>query len=534
MRNMTTVSDDSARQPEPDPEIRVIADIARVNASRYPEAEAVVHAGRRLTWSQLDARVVQLANALRDELDVEPGARVSAIAENCLEYFEFYHGTAVAGVIAVPLNQRLALEELADIAERVDPKVLFHDAAHLEQAESLRDRLGCRLVPIGDAMSDSASTTYDSLLAAASTNRPQYRPEPGDPATICFTGGTTGLPKGCVISHGALIEFGRMIQLAQGVRLHDRHLFVRPMAVAPGHRMVSWHGVTAGCTVIANRFEAGEFYRMVEQERCTNTLLSPTMFQMLLDHGNPEGYVVGSLRSVGYGGAPITPDLLAQVVEVFGCELHQNYGGSEAASATHLTPADHQAGRLDSIGRALPGIDVEVVDADGNVLPPGGAGEIIVRGSQLFSRYWGNENATNEVLRDGYYWTGDLATRDAEGYLRLVGRTKDLIISGGYNVYPIEVENALAEHPAVRDVAVIGIPDRKWGEAVHAVIVLADGQTPDADGLVEHCRSRIASYKKPRSIEFVDELPRTTVGKIAKNVLRDRHAALDGQQSGPR
>ena len=523
---MTTISTTGPAMPPADPEIAVIADVARVNAARFPDEDAVVDGTRRLTWRQLHERVTRLANGLRHGLGLHAGDRISVIAENSLEYYELYHGTAAARVIDVPLNQRLALSELGSIVERVNPRVIFHDEPHREAAEALAATVGATLVAIGT--SDTAGLTYDSLLADSSTGRLDDHPIPSDPATICFTGGTTGQPKGCVITHGALIENGRVMPVVQGLRSRDRHLFVRPMAVAPGHRMISWHGCSGGTTVITRKFDAGDFYRHVEAERINTCLLSPTMFQMLLDAGNPSGHDVTSLRSVAYGGAPITPDLLAQVVEAFGCELHQSYGGSEAAIATHLTPQDHLDGRLASIGRPAPGATVRVVQPDGSECGAGEPGEILVRSGQVFAGYWEDQPATDDTLRDGFYWSGDLGMWSDDGYLSIVGRNKDLIISGGFNVYPIEVENALTLHPAVREAAVIGVPHQRWGESVHAVVMLHDGAQVTVDELVEFCRQHIASYKKPQSIEFVDELPRTTVGKVAKNVLRERAMSRRG------
>ena len=419
----------------------------------------------------------------------------------------------------VPLNQRLAFGELIGIVSRVEPRAIFHDATFAELARSLADAVRSAPPSLSARAPDSPTTTCWARPRPAATVPARSRT---DAATICFTGGTTGLPKGCVLSHGALVENGRVVPVTHGLRAGDRHAFVRPMAVAPGHRMTAWHGYLGGTTVIAERFEPAAFYRLVEDQRINVTLLSPTMFQMLLDDGNPAGHDVSSLRSVAYGGAPITPDLLARVLEVFGCELHQNYGGTEAAIATHLTPADHLAGLLDSVGRAAPGVDIRIVDEAGADQPVGTPGEVLVRSDQLFSEYWNDPATTADALRDGYYWTGDVGVRDDDGYVRIVGRTKDLIISGGFNVYPIEVENVLASHPSVREVAVIGVPHPRWGEAVHAVVVLHAGEVVTGAELTEFCRSRIASYKKPQSVEFVDELPRTTVGKVAKNVLRDR------------
>ncbi len=244
------------------------------------------------------------------------------------------------------------------------------------------------------------------------------------------------------------------------------------------------------------------------------------MFQMLLDAGNKERRDLSSFRSAAYGGAPITPALLSQVLDTFDWGLHQSYGGTEAGIATHLSDKDHLEGRLDSVGRDVPGVITSIVDEKGEDVPVGIPGELLVKSDQIMTEYWRNPTATGDALRDGFYWTGDIGVKAQDGYLSIVGRRKDMIISGGFNVYPIEVENVLASHPAVREVAVIGVPDVKWGEAVHAVVVRREGAQPSAQDLIDFCRSRIASYKKPQSVEFVKKLPRTNIGKIDKNRLR--------------
>ena len=371
------------------------------------------------------------------------------------------------------------------------------------------------------AIGGGGTDSYDDLLARASPNRCAQPVAPADAATICFTGGTTGTPKGVVIPHLSLAACGPRTIFYQGLVGFDRHLFVRPMAVAPGHRMTAQHGYSTGTTIIAPRFDPEVFHQLVEQERATTCLLTPTMFQMLLET-DAVGYDLSSLRSFAYGGAPSTPDLIGRVLEEFpAVELHHVYGGTEVAVALHLGPDEHRVGLLDSVGREVPGVEVRMVDEAGREVPDGEPGELIVRSDELMSGYWRDTEATAEALRDGFYRTGDVAVRNDQGYVRLVGRRKDVVISGGFNVYPIEVENVLADHPRVSEVAVIGLPHERWGEAVHAVVVATPGAVVTESELLEFCSGRIASYKKPKSVEVINALPRTSVGKIAKNVLRE-------------
>ena len=502
-------------------DVSVVGDVAAANARKHPGSEAVVDGERRLTWRALHDRVLRQANALSGGLGLAPGDRASMLAENCLEYYEYFHATAAAGVIAAPLNQRLAPSELAAIVEQIEPRVILSDRAHAELAAELAAAAACPVVRIGG----DNRLGYERLLASASATSTGRRPDPESAATICFTGGTTGIPKGVVIPHRSLAACGPRAMLYQGLTGYDRHLFVRPMAVAPGHRMVAQHGFSSGTTIIAPRFDPGIFYRLAEQERATTSLLSPTMFQMLLSEGT-TGFDLSTLKTFAYGGAPSTPDLTARVMEALrNVDLHQVYGGTEIAVALHLGPDEHRAGLLDSVGREVPGVQVRIVDEAGREVPDGDTGELVVRSNELFSEYWRASEASAAALRDGACWTGDLGVRDDQGYVRIVGRSKDVVISGGFNVYPIEVENILADHPAVSEAAVIGLPHQRWGEAVHAVVVTRPGAAVSESALKAFCAGRIASYKIPKSIDFTDALPRTPVGKIAKNALRSERIA---------
>jgi acyl-CoA synthetase (AMP-forming)/AMP-acid ligase II len=486
--------------------------IAEHNSRLAPDLEAVVDGKRRLTWREVHERTARLADALASRLGCRPGDRVAFLGENCLEGYELFHATARAAVLLVPLNDRLAPAELRAILDVVEPRVLFHTAAYAEVAAELG---GPRVATVG------IRAEYDGLLARGTVTAAR---SPCEVSSICFTSGTTGRPKGVQMTHVAQFEFARVEALLEPVEAGARHLFARPMAVAPGHRMIAWHGVPPATTVIMPRFDPDEFFRFVAAERITNVLVAPTMLRMLLDNGNPHGHDLSSLRSMTYGGAPMTAQLLREVLDFFPCSLMQGYGGSEAGQVLVLTGEDHRAGRIETNGRPVPGVEVEIRAPGGHPVVRGEVGELHVRTRQLMSGYWRDPQGTTRVLADGWYATGDLAEERRDGYVAVVGRVSDMIISGGFNVMPLEVEQVIATHPAVLDVAVYAAPDPLWGEAVHAAVVVRAGAAVSADELIALCRDRLASFKKPQRVEFVDELPRTGIGKIDKRALRERSA----------
>jgi acyl-CoA synthetase (AMP-forming)/AMP-acid ligase II len=492
--------------------------IAELNAASVPDLEAVVDGPRRVSWAELHDRTARLAGALQTKLDAHRGERIAFLGTNCLETVELLHATARAGLLYVPLNERLAPAELRAILSSVEPLALLCTESHADMAAELVSGTATLLVGIGDA----ARLGYDELLAAGAP-APAAEPEPV--SSICFTSGTTGRPKGVLMTQRAQQAFARAQAGLEPIRPRARHLFVRQMAVAPGHRMIAWHGITQGTTVVAPRFEPGEFFRAVEAERITNVLLAPTMLRMLLDHGNPAGHDLSSLVCIVYGGAPMTAQLLREVLDFFPCGLMQGYGGSEAGQVLYLSADDHRAGRVKSNGRPVPGVQVEVRDPSGGIVPAGEVGELHVRSEMLMAGYWRDPVTTRKALREGWYATGDLALEEPDGYLRIVGRVSDMIISGGFNIMPLEVEEAIAAHPAVHEVAVYAAPDPLWGEAVEAAVVLRPGHEVAAVELIELCRKRLASFKKPRRIVFLGSIPRTSAGKVDKRALRGRAAA---------
>ena len=502
---------DSEHRLEP----RTIGEIARVNAQWTPTTEAVVDGDRRQSWAQLWERTNRVANALSSKLTLGRGDRVAYLGHSCVEAFELWHAVPRLGALFVPLNERLAVAELERIVGSTEPTALVHDEVFADLAAKLAavadvPRIGIRTPGMYD---------YDELASLGSPDDPAVEVEADDIASICFTSGTTGAPKGVMMRHGAQLAFARQETRLEPILPGARHLFARPMSVAPGHRLAAWHGLGGGTTVLVPRFAAAEFFRVVEHERITNVLLAPTTLRMLLDNGNSRGHDLSSLRTIVYGGAPMSSELLSEVLAFFRCSVLQGYGSSEAGQVLYLSDDDHRTGRLQTNGQPVPGVELSIRDEHGSEVADEDVGELHVRSEQLAAGYWRNPEKTAAAFVGDWYRTGDLCTRTADGRYQIVGRTSDMIISGGFNIMPREVEQVLATHTAVREVAVYGVADRLWGEAVHAAVVLQPGAHVVADELIGLCRAKLASFKKPREIEFVDALPLTAAGKVDKAAL---------------
>jgi acyl-CoA synthetase (AMP-forming)/AMP-acid ligase II len=367
----------------------------------------------------------------------------------------------------------------------------------------------------------------------------EHRAQPADAALQLYTSGTTGRPKGAVLSQQAVFAQIYHWGLLYPVRAGDRQLVVSPMYHAAGLFGFCQGAAVGASLYIAAEFEPLEIVRALDEERLVRASLVPAMIGRLLTEVPDVGRrSYRALRVITYGGSPISETTLRRALEVFDCDFIQSYGMTELACATYLGAADHRralAGRpelLLSVGLPAPGCSIRVVEPRGADLPPGEVGEIWSRGPQMMSGYWNLPEASREALADGWMHTGDAGYLDADGYLYIMDRTKDMIVSGGENVYPREVENALYEHPAVADVAVIGVPSERWGETVKAIVVLAPDRRASAQELMDFCRGRIAGYKRPRSVEFVEALPRNASGKVLKRELRERYWAGHARRVG--
>jgi long-chain acyl-CoA synthetase len=516
-------------------------------AARVHGGSPAVHAdGRSVTYAQLGARVARLAAGLA-ALGVGEGERVAFLGVNSLAHLECWLGVPAAGRVLVDLNTRLAEDELAFMVEDCGPRLLIHDAANAALAAALGARCAALRTLVLDGPGDGETVTYERWLADADADAADSDAGPARPAValdantlaaISYTGGTTGSPKGVMLSHGNLAANALHNLIITGHRSEDVFLHVNPMFHVAGIANVfaaTWVGARQ---VVLPRFDAVAVTETIARERVTLATFVPTMLAMWLDHldAHPEADV-SSLRNLHYAASPISPQLQRRVCETLDCEIAQMYGMTEAApTVTHLSPEAHRRGisgeepfasRLASMGAPVPGVRAEVRDAEGRPIADGEIGEVWVSGPNVMLGYWNRPEATAAALSpDGWYRTGDAAYSDAGGYLFMVDRLKDMIITGGENVYSIEVENALVAMPGVEEAAVFGVPDPRWGERVHAVVVLSGSADIDADALAAHCRARIAGFKVPRSFELRREpLPRSGAGKVLKNPLREPYWA---------
>ena len=502
-----------------------------LNARLFPDKLGARDLSRMLTFAQWDERACKLANGLLG-LGLAKGDRVAILAYNCLEWLEIYAATAKAGLVMVPINFRLLGDDVAYIVENSEASAFIVQHDLVERVGAIRDRLpipSVRYVQFGASRPPAGYVAYEDLIAAAASTEPAVPVAPADTWVFIYTSGTTGRPKGAMRSHGgqALHNLAILANLELGRR--DECLLVMPMCHANSLFFASaFVAAGAGCCVYdAKSFEPEHLLRTLAAQRTTFTSLVPTHYIMML--ALPEAvrarYDVDSVTRLLISSAPARRDTKLAIMETFrNSRLHEMYGSSEAGWVTLLRP-EEQMTRLGSIGRELIGSGpIRLLDEDGNEVADGEVGELHSRTPWCFEGYWKLPDKTAEAFRGPYLSVGDLARRDDEGYYQLVDRKSNMIISGGENIYPSEIENLLGSHPAVKDVAAIARPHALWGEAVHAVIVLRDGTMTSEADILAWCDGRIAGFKRPKSVSFIadEEMPRTATGKILHRVLRDR------------
>jgi long-chain acyl-CoA synthetase len=500
------------------------------NCAEYP---AVIDGETRLTWREVDRRVRSFASELLG-LGVQPGERVAILMLNGFRYLELYYAVPQVGALVVPLNYRLAEPELAAILADSGASTLVVDDSFAPPGQRLADAQPLRLIHAGSGAAPVGMQSYEALIEGAGDTEPDWgRPIDEDALVgLYYTGGTTGRAKGVMLSHKNLAANALHVAIEFRYRPDTNYLHVAPMFHLADMASTFAVSMLGGCHTILDRFSPVPVLETVQRERVTDVALVPTMVNAVLQVPDLRDYDLATMRQLLYGASPMPVPLLKRAMELFPCDFLQAYGMTEASPAlTRLTPEDHRRGtakpgtiweqRLASAGQADVGVDLRVVDEAGKDVAPGVAGEIIARGPNIMRGYWNQLEETAYALRDGWLHTGDLATVDEGNYIYIVDRLKDMIISGGENVYSTEVESAIYAHPAVLEAAVIGVPDPTWGERVHAVVAVKPNHQATADEIVEVCRGRIASYKVPRSIEFVEALPKSGAGKILKRALRD-------------
>jgi fatty-acyl-CoA synthase len=495
---------------------------------------AIIEGARRTSYAELGDMALRLAAALAAQ-GVRQGARVAFLMANCTEYVACEYAVARLGATRVPLAVLLGNDDHVYMMNFAGCETLVYHARFAARVGEMQPRLATltRCVCVGAGADEALPPGHlrlEDLLAAAAPPPAAAAIDPEDIAGIYFTGGTTGRPKGVMLSHRSWFHTYFMEMLDFGIAMHEVFVFATPMTHASGCLILPVL-LRQGTCVVLGQFEPGLLLATIARERATATLLVPTMIYLLLDHPKRAEYDCSSLRNVLYGAAPIAPERLAQAVAAFGPVFTQFFGQTEAPMAlTALQREDHlvddPARRLEvyaSAGRATYAAEIRLVDDAGRDVAPGESGELIARAPNMMSGYLDNPEATAAAIRDGWLHTGDIARRDGEGLYAIVDRKKDMVVSGGYNIYPREVEDALFAHPAVRQAAVIGVPSEKWGEEVKAWVVLHPGQRVGAEELIAFVKERKGSLAAPKSIDFVEAIPVTNLGKVDKKSIRARY-----------
>lgn len=509
----------------------------RYAEEQFPLKTAVVCRNQRFSYSQFADRVSRLAGALKS-LGVGPGDRVAFLSINCHRLLEAYYGVLEAGAVLLPLNVRLAPKEIAFILNDASPRVLFLEKIFLPLVESFRSDVGSieKFVLLDDqpAAPWLFPQNYEDLIASATPFRADITEvDENALGELFYTSGTSANPKGVMLSHRNIYLHGLNNCLTFDATRQHVHLHTIPLFHANGWG--SAHSVTlvGGKHVMIQKWDCAEMFRLIEQERVTGCALVPTMAIALVNSPELGKHDLSSLQRINIGGAASSPTLVKEVEEKLGCICYAGYGLTETSPVLTLaltkTGCDWQGedrfrGQA-MTGYAMPGSELRVVDANDRDVPHDGktVGEIVARGDGVMMGYWNQPESTVQVLRNGWLHTGDLATMDENGYLLIVDRKKDIIVSGGENISSLEVEKAFAAHPSVYEVAVIPVPHEKWGEAPKALVVLKPGAAATEQELIDFCASRIAHYKCPRSVEFISALPKTGTGKILKRELREKY-----------
>lgn len=492
------------------------------NAKTFPDKTAFVCGQVSRTFAEYNARVNRIINGLV-KLGLQGGDRVGVLSTNRIELVEAHGACEKGGFIAVPLNFRYDRNDVEYVARDAELSAIFAGEEYRPLVEGL---------PIPHQFFFDADgrhgNSYERFLAASSTHEPQRLAKPDDIVYMMYTGGTTGRPKGVLLDQYGQVENAKTALIEAAVGPDDRLLTVMPLYHIGGKNFAIAHFHRACTNILVPNFNASDILSLFSSEGIACVLLAPTMIKMLVDELDEKPFLAQRLKNIYYSSAPMPVALLRQAITCFGRVFIQFYGLTESGpSGACLRKEDHlpdgtpqQQRRLASAGRAMAYNEISVVDEAGKELPPGQVGEVRIRATQVMRGYWRNEAATQEAMRDGWIYSGDLGEIDEDGYLYVVGRKKDVIISGGESIYPRELEELLNSHPAIKEVAVIGIPDDKWGEAVTALVALNEPNALSEDDIVEFCRVRLASYKKPRHVFFRDSLPRSSIGKILKSDLR--------------
>ncbi len=506
-------------------------DILRLSARRHPAKTALICGGRALSYGCLDAQANRFANALAG-LGLAKGDRVAVMCPNIAEYAIVHFAAARLGCVLVNLSIMYAPEEVVHIIDRTRAPVLVVDSESCGKIGAVRGRLLAleTVIAIGEPGGLDA-IPFEDFLARGAATAPAARLVETEPVGMTFTGGTTGQPKGALVSHRARHISAYTTVIEHELTAEDVVAAVTPLYHAVGLYIWFQAAMLAGCTtVLLRRWDAGAFVEAVARHRVSAVMTVPVQLRGVLEHAAFDAAKLASLHKIGAGGADVSAGLIARCKAALpGVRVVDHYGQSETGPIAFLKPWDPPEKYM-TVGRPAIGVDMRILDPDGNAVASGEIGEIVVRGDFLFEGYFENPEETALYFRGGDRagWTGDLGVLDEDGYVSLAGRSKDMIVTGGVNVYPRELEVVLEGHEAVGECTVIGVPDEKWGEALVAYIVPAAGRAPDDAALAAYCGERLARFKRPREIRLTAEIPKTPTGKVQKPRLREAYLAGDG------
>jgi len=512
-------------------------DFLSISCAICPERTLMIFEGQRWSYVHTNERVNKLADSLRRH-GVKKGDRIAMLEVNCNQYIEAYFAAAKLGAIFVPLNFRAKVEELFYMISNVEAKMILVGDRYLEMVNDMLPKLASVKQCITLGRMAKGTLRYEDLIEAGSPGEITTEIADDDITILMYTAGTTGRPKAVPLRHSAFVSYVLENVQPADPEIEERNLLTVPLYHVAGIQAVLAAVYGGRTLVLMRQFDTDEWLKIVEKERVTRAMLVPTMLKWIIDHPDFEKYDLTSLEVITYGAAPMPYEVIKKAIEKMPWVKFINaYGQTETASTiTALGPEDHVIEGTDeeiekklkrltrSIGKPLPDVEIRIADENGNPLGPVQVGEIWVRGPRVMNGYWGDEEKGKAVLNeDGWLRTGDKGWMDEDGYIYLEGRADDIIIRGGENISPEEVEDVLYSHPKIEDAAVIGVPDPEWGQEPRAIVVLKKGKEATPEEIMEYCRSRLAGFKRPRSVIFVDSLPRNPMGKVLKKELKEKY-----------
>jgi len=500
------------------------------SVNKYPDRIAIISEGKYLSYEIFNQRVNQLAQAMR-QYGLKKGDRVALMFFNTHHFAEIYFATIKMGALLTPVNFRFVGEEIEYIVNNSEANFFFFAKEFRETVGSIQQRLNTVKNFVGvDVKKADFAHDYESFLSLGGSDEPEVEVQESDPCQIMYTSGTTGKPKGAVITHGNVLWNLMNTIIGREDHIGETSLIIGPLyhtAALNNHFTIQV--ALAGTSILVKKFEPEIVLRYIEKEKVNVISGSPAMYNLLLQYPRLDHFDTHSITKCTAGSAILPKEIKERLLEVFpkATGVYDVYGCTEASPTITILSGRDSFRKHGSVGPPVPFLQTRIVNEDGRPLPPNQIGELVCQGPNVMQGYYKNEEATKKAVKDGWLYTGDLATVDEDGYLYIVDRKKDMIVSGGENIYPREIEEVLFRHTAIADVAIVGIPDSIWGESVKAFIVLKHGKMVDEQEVIDFCKRHLASYKKPRAIEFVSSIPKNPSGKTLKRLLKEK-----GQKGG--